>query len=370
MINDFNIFLVGRPNVGKSSLFNFLISKTEAVVKDAEGTTIDWRSHRIGNIVLWDTPGTFKYELLPAKVDCIYFVIENFILDYDKKLYLELKARFSNILVIINKIDQGEDFDYSFFEPYIKISLRSRFNIFQLKSQFMDHYVEIESVEKKTWAIMGKPNVGKSSLINALLNFDLHKVEDFEGTTKEFLPVDIEDNVLLDTPGQRHKALFPKYSNVFGIIVVTDLRNEKQDLRMINLAIKRNKPVILLINKIDLLDRPKTLQLIKDKFSHLFNIPILCISCLKKIGINKTIDLIKKLEKNYYKRIPTGALNKWLQENIKPIEPKLKFISQVETAYPQFFINSEITVDKEKMLKKRLSNHFDFVGIPIKILYK
>ncbi|WP_342262197.1 GTPase [Alphaproteobacteria bacterium endosymbiont of Tiliacea citrago] len=368
--NSFNIFLVGRPNVGKSSIFNFLLSKNEAITRDEDGTTLDWRSHKIGNITLWDTPGVFKFENLPAKVDYIYFVVENVLLDYDKKLYLELKSKFENILVIVNKIDKGEDFDYSFFDQHIKISLRSRFNIYKLKDMFMDHYKETPSLEKKIWAVMGKPNVGKSSLINSLLKFDLHKVKDEDGTTKEFLPVDIDDNVLLDTPGQRHNAFFPRYNNVFGIMVITNLENEKQDFRMINLAIKRNKPVFLVINKIDLINNNKKLAEIKNKYERIFNIPILCISCLTKVNLHSIRNLMKSMESSFYKRISTSTLNTWLVSYIKPLEPKIKFISQIETAYPKFFINSEIARDKEIMLKKKLSNHFGFCGIPMKIIFK
>lgn len=370
MSNLFNVFLVGRPNVGKSSIFNFLLSKNEAIVKDEEGTTCDWRSKKVGNIVLWDTPGTFHFESLPAVPEYIYFVIENIVLDYDKKFYLELKSKFKNILVIINKIDKGEDFDYSFFDNHIKISLRSRFNIFHLKSMFLDNYIDTSSDEKKTWAIMGRPNVGKSSIINSLLNYDLHKVQDFEGTTKEFLPVDFDYNVLLDTPGQRHGAFFPRYNNVFGIIVISDVNSEKQDLRMINLAIKRNKPIFLVINKIDLIDNKKDLEGVKARFARIFNIPIIFTSCLDKIGIHKIFEHIKHLESSFYKRIPTGLLNTWLSTDIKHVEPKLKFITQIETAYPKFYINCAIAKDKETMLRKRLAAKFGFKGIPIKIIVK
>lgn len=371
MLNEslFNVVLVGRPNVGKSSIFNFLISKNEARVEDEDGTTIDWRSHQVGNIVLWDSPGNLQLQSLPVTPNLLYFVVENLILDYDKRLYLQLKSKYPNILVIINKIDKGEDFDYSFFDNYITISLRSRFNIFKFKSLFLDNYVELPQKDKKIWAILGKPNVGKSSLINALLDYDLHKVEDFEGTTKEYLPVDIDENILVDTPGQRQHAFFPKYSNIFGIIIVTDLKNERQDLRLIGLALQRNKPVLLVINKLDLASKDILAHVTK-RFETLFHVPIVFTSCVTKVGLSSVLKHIQRLQRNYFKRISTHLLNDWLFTEIKRFEPKLKFISQVETAYPRFYINSPILKDKEIMLRKRLSEKFDFKGIPIKFIYK
>lgn len=366
----FNIVLIGRPNVGKSSVFNFLVSKNEAVVKDEEGTTLDWRYKQIGNLMIWDSPGVFKLSNIPCKkIDIIYFVTDNNILNVDKEMYYILKQKYK-ILVIVNKADIDEDFDYSFFEDYIKISIKSRYNLYKLKNIMMENYENYEIEEKKTWAVLGKPNVGKSSLINKILKFDLHRVKDEEGTTKEFLPVDIDSNILLDTPGQRKKAIFPKYSNIFGIILVTDLQSERQDLRLISLAMNRNKPIFLVINKIDLAKNSKQIDEIINKFKKLFCIKIIKISCIKNFGIDNVLKVIKNMEYNFFKRIKTRELNDWLVNNIKAIEPRIKFVSQVETAYPKIYCDYKLSEDKERMFKKKLAQYFDFIGIPIKCVYE
>lgn len=366
----FNIVLIGRPNVGKSSIFNFLISKNEAKVEDFEGTTIDWRSKKIGNLVFWDSPGSFTLDSFPGniKIDYVFFVIDNMVLNSDKIIYLQLKAKYNNLLVIINKIDKGEDFDYSFFHQLIKISVKSRFNMYELKSFVMDFYDDLSLEEKKIWAILGKPNVGKSTLINKLIKHDLHKVEDKEGTTKELLPVEAEDYIFLDTPGQRNKAEYPKYGNIFGFIFVTDLQDERQDLRLISKVINRNKPIFVVINKIDLLSKDINIEQKIRRLNNIFNLNIIKISCLMNKGIRNVLNEMLMIEKNFNKRISTSVLNKWLKK-IQITEPRLKFISQVETSPPKFFCDFKLTNDKEKMLKKQIAKDFNFQGFNIKVCY-
>lgn len=223
--------------------------------------------------------------------------------------------------------------------------------------------------KNKIWAIVGRPNVGKSTLINKLSKKDIHNVQDFEGTTKEFLPVDFDDKTLLDTPGQRHRAKFPHYSNVFGIIFVTDLRQEKHDYKVLNMLKKRNKPVFVVINKIDL-EKNKEIKEKEEKLNKYFDLHIIKISCEKNTGISKVEKIINTIENDYEKRIPTSALNSWLQKEIKAIEPRIKFLTQVKTSFPKFFVDYKLETHKEKMLKRRLSRKFGFLSVPIEINYK
>ncbi len=369
-----NYVLVGRPNVGKSSLFNFIIKKHEAFVRDEDGTTKDWRSKKVGNFVFWDTPGVFKIESLPpVKIDRVFLVLENNILNYDKKLYLELKKKY-DVCVIINKIDLGHDQsqDYNFFKDCVEISLKNRIGLEKLKYYiFANDFIENtqEKYAKKIWAIMGKPNVGKSSITNILAKKDLHKVEDFEGTTKEFLPVELDDEIVLDTPGQRNRALFPKYSNVFGVVFVIDLKAQRQDLKMIGLIYDRRKPVIVVINKTDLA-KGNEIKDIEERISRFWDVPIMSISCAKNMNVVKIHDMIRQQEESYYKRIKTSELNDWLRKEIMLVEPKLKFMTQIEVGPPKFFLDYRLSEDKERMLRRRLAKKFGFTGIPILFQYK
>lgn len=370
----FNCILVGRPNVGKSSIFNFVLGKHEAFVRDEDGTTQDWRSKRIGNIVIWDTPGVFSIENMPpCNVDKIVFVIENNVLNSDKDLFIQLKKQYKDITVIVNKVDLGED-EYSFFGneangSLIKISLKSRVGLYHLKSLFFENYRDLEEKKKKIWAIIGKPNVGKSSIANLLAGAELHKVKDEDGTTKEFLPIELDENIMLDTPGQRHKALFPRYGEIFGILFVIDLKQHRQDLKLIGMAVDRKKPIVVVINKTDLAQADEV-KIVEDKIRKFWDVPIIKVSCLKKKNIDQIKQKITQMESAYYKRIKTSELNSWLTMHIKKIEPKIKFISQIESAPPKFFVDFKLLDDKEKMLKRRLSNYFQFDGIPIAIKYK
>ena len=366
-----NIIILGRPNVGKSSIFNFLISKNEAIVRNEEGTTVDVRSKIIGNIIIWDTPGIFTYEELNIKkIDYIYFVIENNVLNSDKKIYLDLKKKFKNVLVIINKIDKNDYDDYSFFQNHIKISIKSGIGLHELKSVFFDNYDDnYVSKEKKIWAILGRPNVGKSSLINLLADNELHSVSSEQGTTKEFLPVDIDNNIILDTPGQRKKALFPLYANVFGVIIVLDPDYARQDMRFIGEMTKRKKPIIVIFNKIDLI-KDIDLMFLEEKIYKIWGLKLLKFSCIRNSNINNIVNVIRSQEQKYQKRIQTSKLNFWLKKNVQKHEPKLKFISQVEVSWPKFFCDHKLAIDKEKMLKKMISRDFNLDGIPLDIIYK
>lgn len=370
-----NYVFVGRPNVGKSSLFNFFIGKHEAFVKDEDGTTIDWRSKNVGNVVFWDTPGVFKIsDLPPVEIDKIIFVIEPNVLNYDKQLYLELKKKF-DVVVIVNKVDlvgSNSSFntfdDYSFFGDPVFVSLKNRIGFNDLKRIVDTNSHEVENI-KKIWAIMGKPNVGKSSITNLLAKKELHKVEDYEGTTKECLPVELDDEVLVDTPGQRRKALFPKYSNIFGIVFVIDLKVQRQDLKTLGLMFERRKPMFVVINKIDIA-KGNEIKEIEEKITKFWDVPILKISCANKKNIEKIEDMMKQQEANYEKRIKTSQLNAWLREEIMLIEPRLKFMTQIETMPPKFFLDTKLDDHKERMLKRRLSKKFEFSGIPILFQYK
>lgn len=369
-----NYILVGRPNVGKSSIFNFLIGKHEAFVRDEDGTTVDWRSKKVGNIVLWDTPGVFKLDELPPcdKIDKIFFVVENNILEYDKKFYIELKKRF-DVFVIVNKMDleKNNNFqeEYRFFGDCAKISLKNRTGLNDLRDVFFEDYVNIEEPTKKIWAVIGKPNVGKSSLINLMAKKNVNKVADYEGTTKEFLPVDVDEKILLDTPGQRNRPLFPQYSDIFGIIVVLDLKQERQDLRLIGMAAERKRPIIVVINKIDLAKKDEV-KIVEEKISRFWDLPIIKISCISKRGVDSIMDTIKNIEINYSKRIKTFTLNDWLRTDIRKIESRVKFITQIEVSPPKFFVDCRLETHKEKMLKRRLAKKFGFEGVHIELKYK
>lgn len=364
----YNFAFVGRPNVGKSSIFNAVIRKNEALVRNEEGTTIDWREMQIGNISIWDTPGVWTIEKMPlVELDKVFFVVENNILESDKKIYQQLKKKY-DVIVLINKIDQGEEI-YEYFDNFIKVSTKNGTGINKVRDIIFENFEDLEEEKHKLWAIIGRPNVGKSSLVNLFAQEERHKVEDCENTTRECIPVSLDDSFLLDTPGQRKRAIFPRYNKIFGLLLLIDEKVEKQDLRLVDLALKRHKPIILVLNKIDL-SESKKIKNIEDFFNNLWQLPIMKISCTKNSGIEKLKEKMRFVEKRFFARETTSALNQWLTTEIRPIEPKIKFITQIEVAPPRFFVDQQLSDHKEKMLKKRLMKAFSFEGIPIQIKYK
>lgn len=364
-----NFVLVGRPNVGKSTIFNLLVGKREAVVRDEEGTTVDWKEVKIGENAIWDTPGIWKIDSMPpCQIDQVLLVVENLVTESDKKIYFELKKKNYSLKVIVNKIDRGVE-DYSFFQDYVEVSAKSKVGIQELKDFIASENLDVnKKEEKKLWAIIGRPNVGKSSLINFFSNCERNRVSEKEGTTREFIAVNLENDLLLDTPGQRKKAIFPKYDNIFGFIVVLDNDLQKQDLRLIDMAFKSRKAVMVVINKLDIVDR-QDLKIIENEIKRLWVVPVLHVSCLKKKGLENLRNKMRDMEEDFYKRIATNALNIWLGKEIKRIIPRLKFISQISTAPARFFLDHKLKMHEERMLKKRIQKELGFEGIPICIKY-
>jgi predicted GTPase len=151
---------------------------------------------------------------------------------------------------------------------------------------------------------------------------------------------------------------------------MVDLKFERQDLKIIDLMHKRRKPIIIVINKIDQAKSNKQITEIENKITKFWDIPILKISCLKKQNIHQILEVIKNQEIMYETRIKTSLLNIWLKENISKIAPRIKFITQIETAPPKFFVDCQLEEHTQRMLKRKLMREFGFQGIPVFIQMK
>ena len=363
-----NFVLIGRPNVGKSSIINFLLRKKEAKVKNEDGTTQDWREIKFEGFSIWDTPGVFKLDKMPpCDVYKVIFVVENNILESDKELYKKIRREYS-VSVVVNKVDKSEE-DYSFFHDYTKISAMKNYNLEGLLEILEEKKLRQKMSEKKLWAFIGKPNVGKSSIINMLFKEERLNVADEEGTTKEFIALANDDFNLLDSPGQRGGIDFPKYSDIFGLIIVLDLKQEKQDLKIIDFVSKRKKPLIVVINKVDLDERGKMAE-IQDKIKRYWGIKCVQVSCVRKTGIKSLKNSMALVEENYFKRIKTNALNVWVKDRVRPIEPKIKYLTQISTGHPKFYVDTRLVEDKKRMLINKIRNDFEFHGVPIDLVMK
>ncbi len=430
------VVIVGRPNVGKSTLFNRLTKSKDAIVDDISGVTRDriygeaewngkiFRVIDTGGYVpnseeLFETAIREQVEIGLAEADAILFVTDGRLgvspIDNDIAKILRTSSKPS--FVLANKLDTPQqgmnkaEF-YSFgMENVYDISALSGRNL----GDFLDDLIEqlnfsdaaFEEDTRLRLAIIGKPNVGKSSLTNALLGYDRSIVTDIPGTTRDSIDSILKyygkEIVLVDTAGLRRKSKVQEniefYSNVRTyralwesdvsvILLDSELGLENQDQKIIQEAVRRRKGIILAINKWDLIEKDsKTAKHYEDELRSQLGtadfIPIIFISALTKQRIYKLIDISLQIYEERSKKIPTQELNDIILDEVKKTPPpstpngkeiKIKYITQVGEHYPIFLFfandNKYIPDSYKRFLEKLVRNKFGFSGVPMTISFK
>lgn len=392
------VVIIGRPNVGKSTLFNRLIGKTEAIVDDVSGVTRDrnygeaiWNGKEFrlidtGGFVpnssdLFEAAIREQVTIAIEEADEIIFLVNSRdgILPVDIEIANLLRNANKTPHLVVNKIDSenqdnliNEFYSLGMGEPIPVSALNGRRLgdfLDLLTKNFVPISDEIENDTRLKIAIVGRPNVGKSSLTNALLGYDRSIVTDIPGTTRDSIDSILtyygEKILLIDTAGLRRKSKVVEniefYSTIRTLkaiaecdvsIVMIDasIGLEKQDQRIIDEAVQRRKGIILAVNKWDLIEKDsKTAhqfeKALRKKMGAIDYVPIIFISALEKTRIFKLIDMAKEIEKERKKKIPTKELNDYLLEEIKTIPPPssptgkevaIKFVNQVGSSYPVF----------------------------------
>ncbi|MFC1655313.1 ribosome biogenesis GTPase Der [Patescibacteria group bacterium] len=433
------IALVGRPNVGKSTLFNRLIGKRLAVISDVAGTTRDRIYQNIEmddiEVTLVDTGGLSygKKESLEAeiqtqahlaieKADIIYFVV-----DASHQLTVDdfaaadiLRKTKKPVLFIANKYDGKEAIDrlmelyeIGFGEPLAISAIHNR-GIDELVQRTTKLLKKLPKEKRKKVkedknsvhiSFLGKPNVGKSSLVNALLGEDRVIVSDIPGTTRDSTNthIEFEDKkyTLIDTAGLRKRGKIERgiekfsslrcfqaldQSDVALLILDFDERISKQDMHIAGYILEAKKGVIIVVNKIDLTeeekDRDKFLRLVQRKFSFLPWAPLVFVSALKKKNITKIYELAEQIVEERKKRIPTGELNNFIKKitfkhvpsGTKRIKPKIFYVTQTGINPPEFvfFVNqaNAIHFSYRRYLENELRKEYGFGGTALKLEFR
>lgn len=427
------VALVGRPNVGKSTLFNKLVGKKVSIIEDTPGITRDriYGNVKYGdyNFHLIDTGGIdlsemdfnddikVQAELAIDEADVVLFVVDGKegLTSNDYTVKEMLKKCSKKVIVIVNKVDSklAKDNQYSFyelgFENYMFVSAEQNIGIDDLLKEITNDFQEYEEeYDENTikFSLIGRPNVGKSSLANAILNEDRIIVSNVAGTTRDAIDTPFtyygEKFVVIDTAGMRKKGkvyeAVERYSllrslkaidrsDVCVIVINAEEGIIEHDKHIAGYALEAGKPVIIAVNKWDTIeDKDSKMkefkQNIRNNFQFMDYAPIVFLSALTKKRIHTLIPEIKKAFENSKKEIKTSLLNDVIMDaytlNLPPSYKgkrlKIYFASQVSTCPPTFNIqvNSKglVHFSYERYLENKIRESFDFEGTPIKIQFK
>lgn len=422
------VTLVGRTNVGKSTLFNKLVGKRKAITEDENGVTrdrvydkVDW----IGKeFILADTGGLdiSNKEIMNQEIksqvekallesDLILFVVDGRegINPHDFEISNELRKYNKKVIVVANKIDREiiPDHIYDFyqfgFDDLVTISAEGSKNLGDLLDKVVESidFSKFDTdLDATRIAIIGKPNAGKSSLVNHLLNEERMIVTDIAGTTRDAIDSywQYKDNnyVLIDTAGLRRKNKVSDnieyYANqrtfdavdsseICLFLIDATVGVTEQDTKIAGYAHNKRKAIIIAVNKWDKVEKETNTMRnmereIRNKLSFALYAPIIFISVLKGQRITDLLNLIEIVNSNYHTRIKTGVLNTILQDAIMMTAPpqdkgkrlKIYYISQVQAAPPKFLLHVN---DKELMhfsyqryLENQIRQNYSLQGVP------
>lgn len=428
------VAIVGRPNVGKSTLFNRLIERREAIVDNVSGVTRDrlyghceWNGRTFSVIdtggYVKDSDDIFEKEIARQVViaieeaDVIIFMVDVLagLTDLDSSVADLLRKSEKPVFVTANKVDIHERIldAYEFYN----LGLGEIYSISAINGSgtgdLLDEIVKVlpedknaEEEELPRITIVGRPNVGKSSLTNVLVGEERNIVTDIAGTTRDAINTRYNkfgfDFMLVDTAGVRKKSKVNQDLEFYSVMrAIRAIENsdvcllmidacvgfEAQDQNILNLIRKNKKGIVILVNKWDLIDKTtNTLKeyqkSIMEKIAPFNDIPILFISALTKQRVHKVIETAMAVYENRTQRIPTARLNEVMLQAIEDYNPpsvkgkyiKIKYVTQLPTPTPvfAFFANlpQYIKEPYKRYLENKLRENFNFTGVPIVLVFR
>lgn len=429
------VAIVGRPNVGKSTLFNRLLERREAIVDSTAGVTrdrhygksdwngveftvIDTGGYEVNTEDIFQEEITRQVQLAVDEATSIIFMmnVEEGLTDTDREMFEMLRRSGKPVYVVVNKVDSAKEelpateFYQLGIEKYYTLSSATGSGTGELLDDIVkdfpttDYVDPFEGLPRIT--IAGRPNVGKSTLTNALLDADRNIVTDIAGTTRDSIETLYNkfghEFVLVDTAGMRRKAKVKEdlefysvmrsvraieHSDVVIIMVDATQGWESQDMNIFGIAQKNRKGIVILVNKWDLVEKSTNTMRdfearIKEKIGQFTDIPVLFVSALTKQRILKAVDVAMEVYENRAKKIKTSKLNEVMLPIFENNPPpalkgkyiKIKYCVQLPTPSPQFvfFCNLPQYVKEpyKRFTENQLRKEFGFTGVPIEVYFR
>lgn len=433
----FTVAIVGRPNVGKSTLFNRLLEQRKAIVDDTSGVTrdrqygvSDWNGKTF-NVI--DTGGfvarsedIFEKEIAKQvlvaveEANAIIFMVDaaTGMTDLDDSMAELLRRSTKPVFLTVNKVDNNDrlleasEFYSLGFEKIFFIAAASGSGTGELLDAIAALITEDASEETRQiaelpkFAIIGQPNTGKSSLLNALIGEERTIVSEIAGTTRDTIHTHYnlfqKEFVLIDTAGIRRKSRVHEDLEFYSVIRAIKALDEAdvcllmldaekgmaaQDLNIFSLAARKGKGIVVLVNKWDLVKKETNTakeyeKELRNRLAPFTDVPIIFISAKDKTRIFKVIEVALEVYENRNRKIPTAELNDIMLKSIQSYHPpvvrghpvKIKFITQLPTPVPSFafFCNfpDDIKQPYKNYLENQLREHFDLTGVPVRIFFR
>ena len=433
----FTLAITGRPNVGKSTFFNRMLEQRKAIVDDISGVTrdrqygvADWNGKNF-NVI--DTGGfvpnsddVFETEIRKQvaiaidEANAIVFMVDaaTGITHLDDAMADMLRKSSKPVFLVVNKVDNNErmlaatEFYSLGFDKIFFISSVSGSGTGELLDAVTELIPEenAEEIEKEQalpkFAIIGQPNVGKSSLLNSLIGQERTIVSEIAGTTRDTIHTHYKlfqkEFVLIDTAGIRKKAKVHEDLEFYSVIRAIKAMDEAdvclllidaekgvsaQDVSIFSLATRKGKGIVVLVNKWDLVEKGTNTAkeyeaALKQKLAPFTDVPILFISAKEKTRIFKAIEIGLEVAESRKRRIATSELNEVILQAIQSYHPpvvrgnpvKIKYVTQLPTAVPSFafFCNfpDDIKQPYKNYLENQLRENFNFRGVPIRIFFR
>lgn len=432
----FTVAITGRPNVGKSTFFNRMLEQRKAIVDDMSGVTRD-RQYGVAEWVgrsfnVIDTGGfvvgsddVFEREIRKQvhiamdEADIILFMVDADagITNLDENMADLIRRAKKPVFLVVNKVDnhnrmmEAAEFYSLGFENIFFLSSISGSGTGELLDAITDLMpAETDVVEDENelpkFAIIGQPNVGKSSLLNALIGKERTIVSDIAGTTRDSINTHYnlfnKDFILIDTAGIRRKNKVHEDLEFYSVIRAIKALDEAnvcmlmidaekgitaQDLAIFSMAVKKGKGVVILVNKWDLIEKETNTakdyeKQLKERLAPFSDVPILFISVLEKQRLLKSIELAITVFENRQRKVATSKLNEVMLKAIENFHPpvvrgnaiKIKYVTQLPTHTPTFafFCNypDDIKAPYQNYLENKIRENFDFSGVPVRLFFR